>query len=145
MTKIVAECVDDDNRQRLENAGATLVMRPVRAYPEMIIGGLLNPGSTIILENLFTAEGERIVRSEKLLNGVWSDIVSDYLDSDSGTPIAYRDANTGEIVTAPSGATNITADAILSAWCLNHGEFDMKTIGKMVGPVLTSGYSYMDR
>jgi voltage-gated potassium channel len=112
MTKIVAECVDDDNRERLENAGATLVMRPVRAYPEMIIGGLLNPGSTIILENLFTAEGERIVRSEKLLNGVWSDIVSDYLDSDSGTPIAYRDANTGEIVTAPSGATNITADAI---------------------------------
>jgi voltage-gated potassium channel len=112
MTKIVAECVDDCNRQRLENAGATLVMRPVRAYPEMIIGGLLNPGSTTILENLFTAEGERIVRSERLLNGVWSDIVSDSLGSGSGTPIAYRDSNTGEIVTAPSGATNIMADAI---------------------------------
>ena len=111
-TKIVAECVDDDNRERLENAGATLVMRPVRAYPEMIIGGLLNPGSTIILENLFTAEGERIVISERVLNGVWSDIVSDYLDSESGTPIAYRDARTGEIITAPSGATNIMADAI---------------------------------
>ena len=112
LTKIVAECVDDDNRQRLENAGATLVMRPVRAYPEMIIGGLLNPGSTIILENLFTADGERIVRSERLINGVWSDIVSDYLANDLGTPIAYRDANTSDIVTAPSGTTNIIADAI---------------------------------
>jgi voltage-gated potassium channel len=110
--KIVAECVDDDNRKRLENAGATLVMRPVRAYPEMIIGGLLNPGSTIILENLFTAAGERIVRSERLLSGIWSVIVSDYLENDSGTPIAYRDANTGEIVTAPSGTRKITADAI---------------------------------
>ena len=112
VAKIVAECVDDDNRKRLEVAGATLVMRPVRAYPEMIIGGLLNPGSTIILENLFTAEGERIVRSVRHLNGLWSDIVSGYLDSNSGTPIAYSDANTGEIVTAPSGATNIAADAI---------------------------------
>ena len=112
MAKIVAECVDDDNRQRLENAGATLVMRPVRAYPEMIIGGLLNPGSTIILENLFTAAGERIVISETLLNGIWSAIVSDYLENNAGTPIAYRDTITGKIVTAPSGATKITADAI---------------------------------
>ena len=59
-TEIIAECVDDNNRQRLETAGVTLVLRPVRSYPEMIIDGLLNPGSTAILENLFTAEGERI-------------------------------------------------------------------------------------
>jgi len=111
-TKIVAECVDDDNRQRLEKAGATLVLRPVRAYPEMIIGGLLNPGSTAILENLFTAEGERIIRSVKALTGLWADIVSEHVRMNSGTPIAYRDANTGKIVTAPPGSTTINADAI---------------------------------
>ena len=111
-TEIIAECVDDNNRQRLEKAGATLVLRPVRAYPEMIIGGLLNPGSTAILENLFTAEGERIAREVRDQAGLWADIVSEHLRTNSGTPIAYRDADTGKIVTAPAGDANITADAI---------------------------------
>ena len=110
--RIVAECVDDDNRQRLEDAGATLALRPVRAYPEMIIGGLLNPGSTTILENLFTAEGERIVRLEGVVAGSWADIVAQYVRADSGTPIAYRDSRSGEIVTAPRGAREISADAV---------------------------------
>ena len=111
-TEIIAECVDDNNRQRLETAGATLVLRPVRAYPEMIIGGLLNPGSTAILENLFTAEGERISTELRDQKGFWADIVSEHLRTNSGTPIAYRDADTGKIVTAPSGDANISADAI---------------------------------
>ena len=111
-TEIIAECVDDNNRQRLKTAGATLVLRPVRAYPEMIIGGLLNPGSTAILENLFTAEGERIATEVSDQRGLWADIVSEHLRTNSGTPIAYRDADTGKIVTAPPGDANITADAI---------------------------------
>jgi voltage-gated potassium channel len=110
--KIVAECVDDDNRQRLEDAGATLALRPVRAYPEMIVGGLLNPGSTIILENLFTAEGERIIRADGAVSGLWADIVAQYVRDDGGTPIAYRDAQSGDIVTAPSGSAEVSADAL---------------------------------
>ncbi|MBL4615216.1 MAG: NAD-binding protein [Magnetovibrio sp.] len=110
--KVVAECVDDDNRQRLEKAGATLVLRPVRAYPEMIIGGLLHPGSTVILENLFTAQGERIVRLDEALTGLWADIVSKYVQMNAGTPIAYRDTDTGKIITAPPGNTTISADAL---------------------------------
>lgn len=110
--KIVAECVDDDNRKRLEKAGATLVLRPIRAYPEMIIGGLLNPGSTTILENLFTAEGERIVRTDGAFSGLWADIVSQYVRKDAGTPIAYREANSGKIITAPPGTANISADVL---------------------------------
>jgi voltage-gated potassium channel len=110
--KIVAECVDDDNRRRLEKAGATLVLRPVRAYPEMIIGGLLNPGSTTILENLFTAEGERIVRVDGFVAGLWADIVSQHIHSDTGTLIAYRDTQTGKIITAPRGGSTIAADAL---------------------------------
>jgi voltage-gated potassium channel len=110
--EIVAECVDDNNRKRLEGAGATLVLRPIRAYPEMIIGGLLNPGSTTILENLFTAEGERIVRSEGAVSGLWAEIVALHVRGNTGTPIAYRDARTGKIVTAPRGAAEVSADAI---------------------------------
>lgn len=110
--KIVAECVNDDNRQRLTNAGATLVLRPIRAYPEMIVGGLINPGSTDILENLFTATGERIVRTEGDLSGSWADIVSNHVGQDLGTPVAYRDAKSGKIITAPPGSTAISANAL---------------------------------
>ncbi|MDE0941317.1 MAG: ion channel [Alphaproteobacteria bacterium] len=110
--RIVAECVDDNNRQRLEDAGATLAMRPMRAYPEMMIGGLLNPGSTTILENLFTAEGERIVRVDGSLTGSWADLVAQHVRDDVGTPIAYRDARTGKIITAPRGTTEVSADAL---------------------------------
>jgi len=110
--KIVAECVDDNNRRRLEDAGATLVLRAVRAYPEMIIGGLLNPGSTTILENLFTAEGERIITADGVFTGLWADIVAQYVRDDGGTPIAYRDARSGDIVTAPRGGTEVSADAL---------------------------------
>lgn len=110
--KIIAECVEDDNRNRLESAGATLVLRPVRAYPEMIIGGLINPGSTLILENLFTAEGERITRTDGIENGLWADIVSHHLKNDTGTAIAYRDSTSGQIITAPPGTSNISANAL---------------------------------
>jgi len=110
--RIVAECVEDDNRDRLETAGATLVLRPVRAYPEMIIGCLIYPGSTTILENLFTAEGERITRTDGLENGLWVDIVAQYLKADKGTPIAYRDTTSGEIITAPPGTSQISANAL---------------------------------
>jgi voltage-gated potassium channel len=112
--KIVAECVNDANRQRLEKAGASLVLRPVRAYPEIILGGLLNLGSTEILENLFTAEGERIVRTDVILDDSWANIVSEYVRKDLGTPVAYRDATTGKIITSPPGSTIISANALFA-------------------------------
>ena len=108
----IAECVDDNNRQRVETAGSILVLRPERAYPEMIIGGLLNPGFTTILGNFFTGERERIATEVNGKRGLWVDIVSEHTRTNLGAPIAYRDADTGKIVTAPPGDANITADAI---------------------------------
>jgi len=110
--KIVAECVDIKNRKRLESSGASLTIRPVRAYPEMIIGGLLNPGSIAILENLFTASGESIFIEEKQHTGSWAEIVFNSVSKDMGVPIAYRSAETGETVTSPAGSAQINADAI---------------------------------
>jgi len=109
---IVAECVDDDNRERLKTAGASIVVRPVRSYPEMIVGAFLNPGSSDILENLFTAEGERIVCLEHEEHKTWAEIVSDYVTRGQGIPIAYRDRSTEAIVTAPEAGREVNAMAI---------------------------------
>ena len=110
--KIVAECVENSNRPRLTSSGATLVLRPIRAYPEMIVGGLLNTGSLAILENLFTASGESIFIEEKQHTGSWAEIVSTCVSADKGVPIAYRSAETGDTVTSPAGSSQINADAI---------------------------------
>ncbi len=110
--RIVAECVEDTNRKRLLSAGANMVIRPVRAYPEMLIGGLLNPGSTDIFENLFTAEGENIVCREERISGTWAQIVAKHLSEDRGTPIAYRDAKTNRVVTSPRGSAEVTGNAV---------------------------------
>ena len=109
---IVAECVEDGNRSRLESIGASLVLRPVRAYPEMIVGSLMNPGSHEILENLFTAQGEAIVREDVSLDANWKDIVLDYVGSDRGIPIAYRLRNLQQVVTAPPADTQVFVDAV---------------------------------
>lgn len=106
---LVAECVEDTNRQRLLDAGATLVTRPIRAYPEMLVGAMLQPGVNEILENLFTATGETIRAEEASIDGIWSDIVSDQVTRDRGIPIAYRDRETGNVVTAPPARAKIKA------------------------------------
>ena len=110
--QLVAECVDDSNRQRLKDAGATLVARPVRAYPEMIVGALLNPGVNEVLENLFTASGETIRRVEADIQDSWKNIVSEYVSSDKGLPIAYLDDGSQSVVTAPPANTPVKTSVL---------------------------------
>ncbi|MBL4741228.1 MAG: potassium channel protein [Sneathiella sp.] len=109
---LVVECVDNNNRSRLESSGASLVLRPIRAYPEMIIGGLLNPGTIPILENLFTATGESIVVEEGATKGTWMEIVTATVSEDKGVPIAYRSRETGATITSPAGSSAVDADAL---------------------------------
>lgn len=110
--QLVAECVDDGNRQRLRDAGATLVVRPVRAYPEMIVGALLNPGVNEVLENLFTASGESIRRVDNEHHDSWRNIVAQYVSADQGLPIAYLDMDKHKVVTAPPGGTQVDTEVL---------------------------------
>lgn len=109
---LVVECVDNNNRSRLEASGASLVLRPIRAYPEMIIGGLLNPGTIPIFENLFTAANESIVMEEGIVTGTWAEVVIASVSADKGVPIAYRSRETGSTITAPTGSSKVDADAL---------------------------------
>jgi voltage-gated potassium channel len=109
---VVAECVDDENRKRLLRAGASIVIRPMRSYPEMAVAAFLQPGSSEILENLFTGAGEQIICHENAENDTWEAIVSKYLALGNGIPIAYRNSADSGIVTAPNAKAKVCASAI---------------------------------
>ncbi len=91
-TDIVVEAVDDSNRQRLLAAGATTIVRPVRAYPEIVVRAMIEPGTERVLENLFTHEADRLARFDaEFANLRWRDVVSRFVQEGAGLPMAYVD------------------------------------------------------
>lgn len=110
---ILAECVDDRNRARLREAGASVVMRPMRGYPEMVVRAMVAPGSEFIIENLFTAHGDECVRYEiEIQATLWGELAAELIRQGVGTPIAYADAPDGAIVCNPLGTEKVSAVAL---------------------------------
>jgi voltage-gated potassium channel len=110
---IIAECVDDENRERFFNAGANIVLRPVRAYPEILVRTIVAPGSEKILENLFTHGGDHPRRYDVAINDItWAEVVNRTVNAGYGTPLAYIDTN-GEPICNADPNHKITANAII--------------------------------
>lgn len=110
---IVAECVDDLNRERLRRAGATTVIRPMRGYPEMTVRALVAPGSESIIENLFTRHGDECLCYEIPVSGItWGKLATALLLGGSGTAIGYAHAGDGGIVTNPLPDDPVNASAL---------------------------------
>ncbi|MCK4842891.1 MAG: hypothetical protein KAT04_13595 [Methylococcales bacterium] len=110
---ILAECVDDDNRQRFKQVGANVIIRPMRAYPEMLIRGLVAPGSEQIIENLFSSLGDLYLRYEVSIKEMpWKDIVCQLMLQDFGTAVAYINIETGQCDTNPHANKRITTNSL---------------------------------
>ena len=106
---ILVECVDDDNRQRFRQAGANMIIRPMRAYPEMLIRGLVAPGAEQIIENLFSSIGDLYLRIEVDIKDLyWKDIVCHLIQQDYGMAVAYINMETGLCDTNPHADIKIT-------------------------------------
>lgn len=89
---IAAECSVDSNRQRLKKAGAAVVIRPIRAYPELLVRSLVAPGTEAVMENLFTHEESHMLRVDVAFADLkWKDIVFAFMNNDFGMPMAYID------------------------------------------------------
>ncbi len=98
---VVAEVVRDENRERCRKVGADSVVRPVRAYPELIIRAATSPGTEEVLENLFSHSGAHMYRIYVPFESIeWKSIVANVLGSDAGLPVAYADKN-GKITVNP--------------------------------------------
>lgn len=110
--RIVAECVDDQNRDRLKRAGASAIVRPLRGYPEMIVRAIVAPGTEWIIERLFSSEGDECLRFDVVVRGLpWSVIVQAVLDADFGTPVGYADVE-GQPHSNPPASVSVKAQAL---------------------------------
>ena len=130
--RVLAECVDDGNRERLRAAGAAAVLRPLRGYPEMMVRAVVAPGSELILENLFDARGDECMRYDVAVDGcAWGRLASELLLKGVGTAIAFAAADSGEIECNPLPDTVVRAQALFII--VNEGhERELETLRRMV-------------
>lgn len=110
---IVAEVVEDANRRRILEAGATTVVRPVRAYPELVVRALVAPGVEQVLENLFTHDAARLARFDAAFDGLrWGDVVVSFVNGGAGVPMGYIDER-GVHTNPPAGGV-CTGSAVIT-------------------------------
>lgn len=113
MPPTVVECVSEGNRARAKRMGASVTIRPVRAYPEILIRALVAPGSEVILENLFTHADDHAMRYDvKIEQAIWADAVCALMQAGLGTLMSYISID-GELVTHPAHDHRFAADSIL--------------------------------
>lgn len=111
--RILAESVEDSNRERLRRAGASIVVRPLRGYPEMIVRGLVAPGAELLLEDLFTARGDECWRYDIRVSGLsWAEVVRRLVETDIGIPVGFRDAAAQQTRVNPPPDTVVEADKL---------------------------------
>lgn len=111
--KVIIECVEDNNRIRFHHRGFKTVIRPIRAYPEVLVRALVAPGSEQLLEDLFSHNGSHPRRySVAIKNTAWSEVVVNLMQSGLGTAMSYIN-ELGEAVTNPAPDTKITTDSLI--------------------------------
>lgn len=128
---VLAECVDDTNRQRLDDAGANIVIRPIRAYPEMIVRAFDAPGSERIIENMFNSDDDKYRRYDvDIIDMSWCDIVTRLISHDVGIAVAYIDRDSSEMVYNPPAHSkpNIQALITISKDSNMHSNDDVKAL-----------------
>ena len=113
--RVLAECVDDANRQRLQQAGADILIRPMRAYPEMIVRAFVTPGSEKIIENMFISEGD-VYRwfDVELKHLTWAEIVTRLITQNMGIAVAYIERHSGELVYNPQADQMADVQALIT-------------------------------
>ncbi|MFT5690789.1 MAG: voltage-gated potassium channel [Oceanicoccus sp.] len=110
---IAVECAIDSNRSRLKKAGASVLIRPIRAYPELLVRSISEPGTEAVMENLFTHDGDHMHRVNFPFKALkWRDIVLLCVENDFGLPLAYID-ETG-VYSNPPPDQRCSGNAIIS-------------------------------
>lgn len=135
---LIAECVYQGNRERFERMGANAVLRPVRAYPEILVRAMSAPGTERILEDLFQYQGTHLHRYDISFENIhWRDLACNILFGGFGTPVGYI-TKTGEARTNPDAEAVVSGKAIIILVSQDKAP-DEKDISECVKPhVLTA-------
>lgn len=109
----LVECVDDNNRPRIEELGIKSILRPIRSYPEMLVRAMDAPGSEVVIEDMFTRHNDHPERYSIWLEGErWADVVNAMVQAGVGTPMAYMNKE-GEITVHPNGDDHVIAQSLI--------------------------------
>ena len=109
---VIAECVQDENRERFLKHGANAVIRPMRAYPELMVRTMAAPGTEVILEDLFTHEGTHPERYDLTIpSQPWGQLAARLLLAGLGTPIGYMNVD-DIVITNPNANHQVEGKGI---------------------------------
>ena len=109
---VIAECVQDENRSRLVAHGSNAVLRPVRAYPELLVRTMAAPGTEEILENLFQHQGVHPHRyAVDLPSQTWGRLAARIILAGLGTPLGFV-SNSNQVITNPKADSDVQGKAI---------------------------------
>lgn len=110
---VLVEAVGDGNIERLRQAGADIVVRPIRFYPEIVVRALVSPGADQILSNLFTCCGDEVVRFDIPVTGWrWAELAHKLMVADIGTAIAFMGDTERHIRCNPAPDSVVSASAL---------------------------------
>lgn len=109
---IIVECVLESNRERYRKLGANAIIRPIRAYPELLVRTMAAPGTEAILEDLFVYAGNHPRRYDvSFTDQKWGPLASRLLLDGLGTPLGYLNQDQ-VMVTNPGPEEIVTGRAI---------------------------------
>ncbi|ODC02535.1 hypothetical protein BFW38_02220 [Terasakiispira papahanaumokuakeensis] len=109
---LIAECVTDEDRERFNAAGASTVIRPIRAYPEMLVRSITAEGSASFIENLLSTDEDELVMVTGPYAGRWGLLVKWFSEQDLGLPVAGRLAD-GQMKHNPAMHEELYLEAVL--------------------------------
>lgn len=128
---IVAECINEDNRNRVIKFGADVAVRPSRSFPEIIIRAIETPGSEKIIEHFVTAYQDRYTRIDldAEVNIIWSDVVMMLIKENAGLPVAFL--QDGKVISNPLANEMVS---MTSMYIMNdkNQKVDKRAISKML-------------
>lgn len=99
------------------------MVRPIRAYHELLIQAILAPGSEQIVEDLFNSYGEECIRYNLQVKAEWAEIIKAPVDTDVGTPIPYEDSK-GKVISNAHPHNKVEAKAIFVIACEDNIQSD---------------------
>lgn len=96
--RIIVEAVHNENKNRLISAGANVVTRPVRGYPELVVRAIVAPGSEMIIEELIKHDGATCRRYDININAHWRELRQLFNDKGWGILIGFIDQNNQQYI-----------------------------------------------
>jgi voltage-gated potassium channel len=126
-SRIIVEVVSDKNRCRLKKAGADNTLRPIRAYPELLMRAILAPGSEQVIETLFNSSDGECIKYNIKCNLQWLEVINIFTTNDIGMPVAYENES-GDIINNPS-ITNIVNSVAVFVFVRTENIHDESQVG----------------